>query len=58
MDRGSVVWGWHGDPYHLHEQRWVSGDGTLTMLVKDDGRESYDPPPDPDPVPDPGSAPA
>ena len=50
MDRGSVVWGWHEDPYHLHQQRWVSGDGTLTMLVKDDGRESYDPPPDPGPA--------
>ena len=47
MDKSGVVWGWHEDPYRIHQERWVSVDGTLTMLVKDDGRESYDPPPDP-----------
>jgi len=37
--------GWYRDPYALHEDRWFS-DGTPTKLVRDDGRESYDDPPD------------
>jgi hypothetical protein len=47
MDSESLVWGWHKDPYHIHQERWISGEGTPTILVKDDGHESYDPPPDP-----------
>jgi hypothetical protein len=37
--------GWYRDPYALHEDRWFSR-GTPTKLVRDDGRESYDEPPD------------
>jgi hypothetical protein len=37
--------GWFEDPYLLHEHRWFSS-GTPTKLVRDEGRESYDPAPD------------
>ena len=37
--------GWYKDPYGLHESRWIS-DGVATALVRDDGVESQDPPPD------------
>jgi hypothetical protein len=37
--------GWHLDPYKLHTDRWISN-GRPTKLVRDDGVESYDPPPD------------
>jgi hypothetical protein len=37
--------GWHIDPFGQHEARWIS-DGTPTSLVRDDGVESKDPPPD------------
>ena len=47
MQNDGLVWGWHGDPYGIHEERWVSGDGEPTKLVRDGGQESYDPPPDP-----------
>lgn len=40
-----LSWGWHPDPYRIHEERYVSVDGTPTKLVRDGGRESYDPPP-------------
>jgi hypothetical protein len=37
--------GWYQDPYAIHEDRYLS-DGVPTKLVRDDGQESYDPPPD------------
>ncbi|HUA40546.1 MAG TPA: hypothetical protein VMA32_03200 [Streptosporangiaceae bacterium] len=37
--------GWYRDPYVLHQDRWFS-DGQPTKLVRDDGQESYDEPPD------------
>jgi hypothetical protein len=37
--------GWYRDPYQVHEDRYFS-DGSPTKLVRDDGRESYDDPPD------------
>ena len=36
--------GWQADPFGLHEQRYFS-QGQPTKLVRDQGRESYDPPP-------------
>ena len=42
----TVPWGWHPDPYGLHEERYVSVDGQPTKLVRDAGLESYDPPPE------------
>jgi hypothetical protein len=46
MDEETVAWGWHPDPFGIHQERWVSGDGVPTKLVRDGGEESYDPPPD------------
>jgi hypothetical protein len=46
VDEGTVAWGWHPDPYGLHEERYVSVEGELTKLVRDRGYESYDPPPE------------
>lgn len=40
--------GWYTDPFARHEARWMS-DGTPTKLVRDEGVESYDPPPDEEP---------
>lgn len=37
--------GWYRDPFGIHEDRYFS-DGLPTKLVRDDGTESYDPPPD------------
>jgi hypothetical protein len=37
--------GWYRDPYGMHEDRYFSA-GTPTKLVRDDGQESYDSPPD------------
>ena len=37
--------GWFSDPYHEHECRYFSG-GNPTKLVRDSGRESFDPPPE------------
>ena len=37
--------GWYQDPFGVHEHRWMS-QGRPTKLVRDDGTESYDPPPD------------
>jgi hypothetical protein len=37
--------GWYRDPYAVHEDRYFS-EGTPTKLVRDDGQESFDPPPD------------
>ena len=44
--------GWFTDPFARHEDRWLS-DGTPTKLVRDDGIESYDEPPDGPPVREP-----
>ena len=46
MNGEALVWGWHEDPYGIHEDRWVSVDGVPTKLVRDSGQESYDPPPE------------
>jgi hypothetical protein len=48
--QGPQAQGWYRDPYALHEDRYMS-EGTPTKLVRDDGSESYDPPPD-RPLPD------
>lgn len=37
--------GWYVDPYAIHDERWFSN-GAPTKLVKDDGVESNDQPPD------------
>jgi hypothetical protein len=37
--------GWFGDPYFRHDQRWFTK-GVPTALVRDEGFESSDPPPD------------
>jgi hypothetical protein len=37
--------GWYRDPYRQHVARWFS-DGSPTALVRDDGVESMDPPPE------------
>lgn len=37
--------GWYRDPYQQHLARWFS-DGSPTALVRDDGVESMDPPPE------------
>lgn len=42
---GQQAEGWYRDPYQIHEDRWMSA-GLPTKLVRDDGHESYDPPPD------------
>jgi hypothetical protein len=42
--------GWYCDPYKVHEDRYFSA-GMPTKLVRDNGQESYDPPPD-CPLPD------
>jgi len=46
VDKAMVSWGWHPDPFGIHEERYVSVDGLPTKLVRDSGRESYDPPPE------------
>jgi hypothetical protein len=37
--------GWYSDPFQQHGARWFS-DGRPTALVRDDGVESQDPPPE------------
>lgn len=37
--------GWYRDPYHVHQDRYFSA-GQPTKLVRDDGREGSDEPPD------------
>jgi hypothetical protein len=37
--------GWYTDPFARHEARWLS-DGTPTTLIRDDGVEGHDEPPD------------
>jgi hypothetical protein len=41
--------GWYTDPFGLHEARWMSA-GTPTKLVRDEGVESYEDPPDEEPT--------
>jgi len=41
--------GWFTDPFGRHEARWMS-EGTPTKLVRDDGVETYDDPPDEEPT--------
>ena len=41
----SELEGWCTDPFGLHEARWLS-DGVPTKLVRDNGVESYEEPPD------------
>ncbi len=41
--------GWFTDPFGRHEARWLSF-GTPTKLVRDDGVESYDDPPEEEPT--------
>ena len=36
--------GWYRDPYGIHQDRWFS-QGQPTKLVRDGGRECYDPAP-------------
>ena len=45
---GRMPWGWNPDPYGIHQERYISVDGDATKLVRDDGQESYDPPPEAD----------
>ena len=45
MRNASPAQGWYRDPYGLHDDRYFS-QGLPTKLVRDDERESYDPPPD------------
>jgi hypothetical protein len=45
MSDGTVVWGWHPDRFDIHDERYISVEGVATKLVRDGGRESYDPPP-------------
>jgi hypothetical protein len=41
-----VAWGFHPDPFRIHQERYLSAEGLPTKLVRDDGIESYDPPPE------------
>ena len=45
METNPLARGWYRDPYGIHEHRYMS-EGLPTKLVRDDGRESYDPAPD------------
>jgi len=36
--------GWYVDPFGAHEARWFSA-GRPTLLVRDNGQELHDPPP-------------
>lgn len=47
--------GWYHDPFERHQHRWFS-DGTATNLVRDDGVEAHDEPPD-DQIPESGLEP-
>jgi hypothetical protein len=42
----TLAWGFHPDPYGIHQERYISVDGLPTELVRDGGIEKYDPPPE------------
>jgi hypothetical protein len=46
MSGDTLAWGFHPDPYRIHQERYISVDGLPTELVRDGGVETYDPPPD------------
>jgi hypothetical protein len=46
MSDDTLAWGFHPDPYRIHQERYISVDGVPTKLVRDGGVETYDPPPD------------
>jgi hypothetical protein len=37
--------GWYRDPFKIHADRWIS-EGQPTALVRDEGIEAHDPPPE------------
>jgi hypothetical protein len=43
--RSAAAEGWYRDPYGIHQDRWFSA-GTPTSLVRDQGAEGHDDPPD------------
>jgi len=45
MDLADAPQGWFEDPFGVHQHRWISR-GRPSDLVRDDGAESYDAPPD------------
>jgi hypothetical protein len=45
MSDHTLAWGFHPDPYGVHQERYISVDGLPTDLVRDRGIETYDPPP-------------
>jgi len=50
-ESSAVAEGWYRDPYGIHQDRWFSA-GAATSLVRDEGTEGHDDPPDyPPPVP-------
>jgi hypothetical protein len=46
MSDHALAWGFHPDPYGIHQERYISVDGLATNLVRDGGIEKYDPPPE------------
>jgi len=40
-----ATWGWHADPFEVHDVRSVSGAGLPTTWVRDGGVGSHDPAP-------------
>ena len=44
-DRSTAAEGWYRDPYGIHQDRWFSA-GTPTSLVRDQGIEGHDDPPE------------
>jgi len=46
MNPDAITWGFHPDPYRIHEERYISVAGLPTKLVRDGGIERYDPPPE------------
>lgn len=45
MSHGVEAEGWYEDPFSVHQHRWFSA-GVPTSLVRDDGIEGKDPPPE------------
>jgi hypothetical protein len=44
-ENSAAAEGWYRDPYGIHQDRWFSA-GTPTSLVRDQGAEGHDDPPD------------